>query len=61
MKVEKRKRNCLGAYLNHVHNLGTPTPDMTKTKYEYRTTSVTLHATNILLYAGLYCVVCGKL
>lgn len=47
--------------LNQVHNLGTPMPASTKTKYEYRITSVTLHATSILEYAGLYFVVCGKL
>lgn len=44
-------------YRNHVTNAGTPFPAMTKTKYEYRIISVTLHATNIELYAGLYCVV----
>lgn len=48
-------------YRSHVIKEGTPNPPITNTKYEYRTTSVTLHATSIELYAGLYCVVCGKL
>ena len=47
-------------HLNHVHTLGTPPPS-TNTKYEYRITSVTPHATSIELYAGLPPVVVGKL
>jgi hypothetical protein len=48
-------------HLNQLNTLGTPTPPSTNTKYEYRTTSVTDHASSILEYAGEFAVVCGKL
>ena len=36
-------------YLSQVQNLGTPTPDSEKTKYEYRITSVTDQASSMVL------------
>jgi hypothetical protein len=36
-------------------------PESVKTKYEYRTTSVKLHASSMVLNAALCAVVCGKL
>ena len=42
-------REGFNAYRSHVHNLGTPFPPSTNTKYEYRITSVTLQASSMAL------------